>query len=370
MRLDLSKILVIGLFLSCANANFYENQDRGQNILAAFDIDSSFQTNIDLYSLHYEKTKGDKWLDFLESFDKGYEYIPILKQMLADAGIPQEFLYLAMAESEFSPRANSPKKASGIWQIMPSTGRQLGLRIDEFIDERKDPIKSTQAAITYLKYLYNATGKWYLAAMAYNCGIGRLQKAIKEAGSDDIAVLMDEDKKYIPAETRNYIRMIISMSVAFSDIDALKNEEKEYFLNRGVSLTLASIKLPAGTSLESISSAAGIKLEILQQYNRQFKYNFLPLIKGEYDVYLPYDNLLTFKQNFKPKQINLDNYLIVYKVQKGDTLYSISKKYGISVTSLKNANNLNKSFLSINQKLVIPLLGGNYKVANNTMRRK
>ncbi|RAX54765.1 hypothetical protein CCY99_02635 [Helicobacter sp. 16-1353] len=362
----------MGLLVSSSNANFYENQyiTKGQNILAAFDIDRSFQMDLDLFEMHHRKTKGEKWESFLESFDKGYTYIPILKQMLNDAGVPQEFLYLAMAESEFSPRAYSPKKASGIWQIMPKTGRQLGLRIDEFIDERRDPIKSTEAAIKYLKSLYNATGKWYLAAMAYNCGIGRLQKAIKEAGSDDIYVLMDEQKKYIPSETRNYIRMIISMGIAFNDINTLKTEEKEYFLNRGAALTLASIKLPAGTSLESISKGAGMDLKELQQYNRQFKYNFLPPIKGEYDVYLPYDYLLDFKQNFKPKKIDLENYFIVYRVKKGDSLYSISRKYGISIATLKNANNLNKTLLSINQKLIVPLMQSKYKIANNAFRGK
>lgn len=374
-ELFFTKLLFLGLLVSGSSANFYENQysARSQNTLQAFDIDSSFQTDVDLFEIHYQKTKGEKWEHFLESFDKGYTYIPILKQMLSDAGVPKEFLYLAMAESEFSPRAYSPKKASGIWQIMPSTGRQLGLRIDDFIDERRDPIKSTEAAIKYLKFLYNATGKWYLAAMAYNCGIGRLQKAIKEAGSDDIYVLMDEKKKYIPSETRNYIRMIISMSVAFNDINALKIEEKEYFLNRGATLTLASIKAPAGTSLESISEGAGMDLKELQQYNRHFKYNFLPPIKGEYDVYLPYDNLLSFKQNFKPKKIDLENYFIVYKVKKGDSLYSISKKYGVSIAMLKSSNNLNRTLLSINQKLIIPLTQSKYKVAHNAanmFRRK
>lgn len=372
ISLILSKVLFASLLASNVNANFYENQYglKNKNILQAFDIPSSFQADIDLFEMHYEETKGKKWAHFLESFDKGYNYIPILKQMLSDAGVPQEFLYLAMAESEFSPRAYSPKKASGIWQIMPQTGRQLGLRIDEFIDERRDPIKSTQAAIKYLKFLHNMTGKWYLAAMAYNCGIGRLQKAIKDAGSDNISVLMDSKKKYIPAETRNYIRMIISMNAAFNDINALKIEEKEYFLNRGITTSLASVKVPAGTSLESISKGAGINIRELQKYNRQFKYNFLPPIKGEYDVYLPYDYLLTFKQNFVPKKIDLDNYFVIYKVKKGDSLYSISKKYGLSVNIIKSANNLNKTRILINQNLVIPLIQSKYKIANNAFMRK
>ncbi len=369
MQNILLKLLCIAMFISLSNASFYENRfSASQTILSAFDIDTSFQADVNLFELHNQTISGERWESFLNSFDRGYVYIPILKQMLSDVGIPQEFLYLAMAESEFSPRAYSPKKASGIWQIMPSTGRQLGLRIDDFIDERRDPIKSTAAAVKYLKFLYNATGKWYLAAMAYNCGIGRLQRAIKEAGSDDVWVLMDENKKYIPAETRNYIRMIISMGVAFNDISILKNEQKEYFLNRGATSTLASIKLSGGVSLESIAKGAGISLKDLKQYNRQFKYDFLPPFENtEFDVYLPYENLLSFKQNFKPKKIDLKKYFVIYMVKKGDSLYGISKKYGVSVNSIKAANKLNKTLISVNQKLIIPLANSKYTIANNSV---
>ena len=367
---NLTKLIFVFVFVSISNANFYGNNFNAvDNILSAFDIDTSFQTNASLFEIQNQTISGERWESFVESFEEGYVYIPIVKQMLSDAGIPQEFLYLAMAESEFSPKAYSPKKASGIWQIMPSTGKQLGLRIDDFIDERRDPIKSTAAAIKYLKFLYNITGKWYLAAMAYNCGIGRLQKAIKEAKSDDVWVLMDEDKKYIPLETRNYIRMIVSMGIAFSDIGILKNEEKEYFLNRGVTTTLTSIKIQGGVSLDSIAKGAGISLEELKKYNRQFKYDFLPFDKDEFDVYLPYEYLLSFKQNFDPKKIDFNKHFITYKVAKGDSLYSISRKYGVSIDSIKSANNLKKSFLSINQKLIIPLADSKYAMISNAVNK-
>ena len=369
MRNNLAKFIFVAIFVSISNANFYENQfSAGESILNAFDIDTSFQADVSLFETHNQTISGERWESFVDSFERGYVYIPILKQMLSDAGVPQELLYLAMAESEFSPRAYSPKKASGIWQIMPSTGRQLGLRIDDFIDERRDPIKSTAAAIKYLKFLYNATGKWYLAAMAYNCGIGRLQRAIKEAGSDDVWVLMDENKKYIPSETRSYIRMIISMGAAFNDIGILKNEEKEYFLNRGVTTTLTSIKIQGGVSLDSIAKGAGISLKELKQYNRQFRYDFLPPSdKVEFDVYLPYEYLLSFKQNFDPKKIDFKTHFVTYKVVKGDSLYSISRKYGVSINSIKVANNLKKTLISINQKLIIPLTNSKYAMVNNSV---
>ena len=349
-------IFLLAFLGATLNANFYDNTYDNittlntQSILLAFDIDTSYQIDTAFFNQYYD-TLGQNWDSVSAIYDNGYDYIPILRQMLNDAEVPQEFLFLAMVESSFSTRAHSHKKAVGIWQIIPSTARSLGLRIDDFIDERKDPIKSTQAAISYLKQLKNQTGKWYLAAMAYNCGIGRLKRAINEAGSDDINVLMD----FIPPETRNYIRSILSSSVAFSNINRLKTQDKEHFLNRGSTVTLASIKVPAGTDFISISKGAGLHIDELRKYNQHFKYNFLPPTGSEYDVYLPYEKLLSFKKNFKPKKADLSKFYIVYRVQKGDSLYSISRRYNVSIDTLKNTNNIKKSLISINQKLIIPL---------------
>lgn len=345
--------MAFALIGTILRADFYDgtSAENVQSVLDTFDIDTAYQIDTTFFTQHYERTMGDKWDYFIKSYEQGYEYIPILRQMLIDAGVPQEFLYLAMVESRFSTRAYSPKKAVGIWQIMPSTAKGLKLRIDDFIDERRDPIKSTQAAIDYLKQLKNSTGKWYLAAMAYNCGIGRLKKAIKEAGSDDINVLMG----YVPKETQDYIRSILSVNVAFSNVNELKVQNKEHFLNRGSTITLASVKIPAGTDLGSISKGAGMKIDDLKSYNRQFKYGFLPPHGNEYDVYLPYDKLLSFKQNFKPKKADLSKFYIVYRVQKGDSLYGISHRYNVSIDTIKNTNNLKKNKIAINQKLIIPL---------------
>lgn len=345
--------MAFALIGTILRADFYDgtSAENVQSVLDTFDIDTAYQIDTTFFTQHYERTMGDKWDYFIKSYEQGYEYIPILRQMLIDAGVPQEFLYLAMVESRFSTRAYSPKKAVGIWQIMPSTAKGLKLRIDDFIDERRDHIKSTQAAIDYLKQLKNSTGKWYLAAMAYNCGIGRLKKAIKEAGSDDINVLMG----YVPKETQDYIRSILSVNVAFSNVNELKVQNKEHFLNRGSTITLASVKIPAGTDLGSISKGAGMKIDDLKSYNRQFKYGFLPPHGNEYDVYLPYDKLLSFKQNFKPKKADLSKFYIVYRVQKGDSLYGISHRYNVSIDTIKNTNNLKKNKIAINQKLIIPL---------------
>lgn len=105
-----------------------------------------------------------------------------------------------MTESSLKTRAYSRKKASGLWQFMPETAKQYNLKTDDYVDERRDLIKSTEAASKHLSYLHDRFGKWYLAAIAYNCGGGRLSKAIEKAGSDKLSVLLDEEKIYSKRE--------------------------------------------------------------------------------------------------------------------------------------------------------------------------
>ncbi|RDU73489.1 LysM peptidoglycan-binding domain-containing protein [Helicobacter aurati] len=295
-----------------------------------------------------------RWKYLTRQFDKGYEFIPILRKMLFDSDVPQEFLFLAMAESEFQSHALSSKKAAGIWQLMPATAKELGLLINEYIDERQDPIKSTQAAIKYLQYLYNATGKWYLAAMAYNCGLGRLNRAIAQAGDDSIEILLNEDEQYLPLETRNYLRKIMSMSLAFSNAHQLKRDDKEYMLNRGAADSLVIVNVKAGNSLANIAKGANMTLESLKNYNRHFKYDFIPLEHKEYQVYIPYEKLSYFRQNFK-NSLDITSYFLPYKVKKGDTLFAIARKNGLTVAKIKEINSLKSDFLSVNQKLLLPI---------------
>ncbi len=314
-----------------------------------------------------------KWKYLTRQYENGYEYIPILRKMLADADVPQEFLFLAMAESEFKSQALSSKKAAGIWQLMPATAKELGLVINDYIDERQDPIKSTQAAIKYLRYLYNATGKWYLAAMAYNCGLGRLNRAINDAQSNNIEILLDEEAQYLPLETRNYLRKIMSMSLAFSNAHELKQADKEYILNRGAGDSLVIVNVKSGNSLANIAKGANMSLSAFKNYNRHFKYDFVPPGQKEYQVYLPYDKLSYFKQNFKDS-IDMKSYFVVYRVKKGDNLSVIAKKYNISIGQIKQLNSLKTNIISVNQKLMLPVVNasknnksikGNIVIQNN-----
>ncbi|WP_104748332.1 lytic transglycosylase domain-containing protein [Helicobacter cetorum] len=335
-------------------------------VLEAFGVNASFlaQMPTALKNVNEE----EEWQKLVKRFDSNYQFIPIIKSMLREANVPQEFLFLAMAESRFSTRAYSKKKAVGIWQFMPETARELHLKVNHYIDERRDPIKSTQAAIIYLKKLYKQTNQWYLVAMAYNYGLRNVQNAIRKSGSSDIKVLLDEDKKYLPKETRDYIRSILSLALKFNSLDNLKN--KEYLLNRGARVSLVRVQLKRRTPLAQVAKNLSLSLNTLKSYNHQFRYNILPSKAPTYTVYIPYEKLALFKQRqlrqnptktpIIQKHVNKGfghskNLFLTHVVLPKETLFSIAKRYKVSISSILLANNLKNSRITIHQHLLIPI---------------
>lgn len=350
------KGFLLASLMTSAHSGGFIPDNHTASTLHSLGVGVEFLSSLHSNAILQSTSTDTRWTRFVQQFDASYEFIPIIRSMIVQAGIPQEFLFLAMAESGFSSRAYSKKRAVGIWQFMPYTAKDLGLIINDYVDERRDPIKSTQAAIKYLQFLYNATGQWYLAAMAYNCGLGRLKKAIERAGSSELEVLLDEREKYLPGETRQYIRTILSMSLAFSNTQKMQAVDREYLLNRGAFDTLAQVQIKGGTLLASIAAGAGMSLADIKKYNRHLTYNFLPKSSKEYAIYIPYDRLAHFKQNYDPNALPSANF-IFHKVKKGESLASIAKKYGISMEELKLSNNFSsKQTIFANQKIVIPIL--------------
>jgi len=289
---------------------------------------------------------------YLQMLERGSLYIPTLRKMIHDNNIPQVFLYMAMAESNFKTNAYSRAKASGLWQFMPKTAKIYGLKIDEYIDERRDPVRSTEAAIAYLKKLHKLFGKWYLAALAYNSGEGRVLRAIKRAGSDELQVLLDEKKRYLPKESRNYIRKIVSLALIANDPDMFTTKSHTHMFNRGEGKTLVRVKVSGGETLEHIASQIGMSVSDMKKLNPQFNYGFTPPQKGAY-INIPYEKLAYFKQFYKPGKQN--KMFFVHTVKKGDTLGAIARKYGISYKMIQRFNKMRNAVIYPKQTLVIPV---------------
>lgn len=340
---------------SFASLTYSLSYNEDIRVLKSLDIDEHFLHDSQFLKMKEDVVAGYRKDRLIQKYDEAFVFVPILKDMINEAEIPASILYLAMAESEFSVRAYSPKRAAGIWQFMPATARLYGLQIDHYVDERRDPIKSTEAAIRFLKDLHAKFGKWYLAALAYNCGPGRLDRAIKKAKTDNLGVLLNPKKRYIPRESRNYIRKIVTLAMAFNDVEHLTSEDSLYFLNRGASYPITTLLIEGGSHLESVAESMGMTTEELRKYNRHLRYNFLPPRKTKYPIYAPYERLALYKENYDPSKQKKSDYYI-HIVSRGETLSQIGKQYGIPWGMIKDANQLKNNRLSIKQKLVIPTL--------------
>lgn len=336
-----------------AALNFESNHAREVKLLRSFDISPAFLNDPELNFIKEQKRARYKNTYFFKTMNDAYIFIPLVKKIIADSDVPSEILYLAMAESNFSTRAYSKKKASGMWQFMPYTGRIYGLKIDDYVDERRDLVKSTQAAVEFLDHLHNQFGKWYLAAIAYNCGEGRLRRAIKKAGTDDLNVLLDPKKKYIPAESRRYIRKIIALALIGYDETYMIENECDYLLNRGNAYSLSTVEVPGGESLERIASILSMPLGELKKLNQHLRYDFVPPYEKSYPVYIPYIKLSEFKTKYSPAE--LKTMYLIHTVSPGENLSYLGKKYGISYQRIRDFNKLRSDRLALKQRLIIPV---------------
>lgn len=346
-------LIAFFMFFSILSANltFTSYTKKDLEILRTLDIDLDFLVSKEFNGikessiLHISKRK------IYEKYDDAFAFTPMLKDIMAKEGVPMAFLHMAMAESEMSTTALSKKKATGIWQFMPQTAKLFGLKIDKYTDERKDPIKSTKAAARYLKELNKKFDKWYLAALAYNCGDGCLDRAIKKAGTNEVTVLLDDKKKFLPKESRDYLRKILSLAMAMEGVENLVTHENDHMLNIGIATTLVEVKLRGGTSLSGFAKSMGLPLELVKKHNAHIKNGFLPNTKAEHNIYIPYNKLTHFNASYSQ---NISNGFATHTVGKGESLASISKKYGIPKDILQELNGLKTARLKLNQKIIIP----------------
>lgn len=152
----------------------------------------------------------------INSFNRSLRYIPMIREEFRQAGIPEDLAYMALVESGFRPDPTSHAGAKGLWQFMPETAKRFGLKVGGGVDERTDPVKSTRAAAQYLKTLHAMFGDWPLAVAAYNCGEGRVQRALKKSGSRTYWELVE--KKALPVETQRYVPSIVAATIISRDL--------------------------------------------------------------------------------------------------------------------------------------------------------
>ena len=287
-----------------------------------------------------------KWLE------RSHTYLPVMKEVFKQEGLPEDLAYLALIESGYNPYAYSRARATGIWQFMSATGRRYGLDSDWWIEERRDPIKSTHAAARYLKDLYNIFGSWYLAVAAYNAGEGKILRAMKMYRTENFWTMTKYH--YLRRETKDYIpKFIAAMIIA-------KDPEKYGFdnLNYQPLYEYGEVVFEKPVDLHQVAEAIEIDVEELQKLNPELRKWCTPLNANSYALKIPKDKqeLLVLQRPLIPTLSKMD--FLNHKVRYGDTLWKIAQAYATPVDIIKKVNSLRTNGIRVGSVLMIPVEPG------------
>jgi len=278
---------------------------------------------------------------------------------LRENSLPEDLVYIALIESGFSPIAHSRANAVGYWQFIRATGRRYGLKVDPFIDERRDPVLSTRAAAEYFKALYGMFGDWHLSMSAYNVGENRVKRAVRNHATKDLWVLIKK-RRALPPETRNYVPKFIAAALISKDPAKYGFTNVEY----SDPLSYDTVVLKDTISLAKLANNLSVDVAEMKLLNPKFRSDFVPLASGaETVVRIPVgrgtDALAALSTSVvsAPKILNAEYHF--YKVRRGDNLSTIARKNRTTVSTIRRLNALsNRTVLRRGMTLKVPDQGG------------
>jgi len=274
-------------------------------------------------------------------------YLPLIKAIFRREGLPEDLAYLAMIESGFNPFAYSRAGACGIWQFMRGTARKYGLRIDYWVDERRDPEKATQAAALYLSDLYSIFEDWRLACAAYNAGEGKITRAILRYRTRNYWKLCRY--RYLRRETKNYLPKWLAALII------VKNPKKfGFYVAPDPPLDYEVVRVPGGTDLRMVALAAGVDFETMRWLNPELRRAKTPPYATSYPVKVPFGTASMVRTYLSRVRFIYHRRALRYRVHRGDTLLKIASYYKVPLRVLRRANDLRGSLIRAGQILIIP----------------
>ena len=283
-------------------------------------------------------------------------YFPMFEEALDRHDLPLELKYLAVVESGLNPQAKSHAGARGLWQFMYATAKYQGLRIDSYIDERRDPLRSTEAACLYLNRLYELYDDWFLALAAYNAGPGNVNRAIRRSGGEKD---FWQIRFYLPRETRNYVPAF--MAVAYLMEHHLEHNiypiEPEPF--HGV---FDTVMVNQVLRFDQISEVLHLDESAIAHWNPMYRMQIIPATEAAWPLVLPMeqipgflafqDEMLYVRPELTPEIVFVPE-PVTYQVKSGDVLGKIAAEFGVTVKQLKEWNDISGSMIRVGQKLMI-----------------
>ncbi len=342
------------------------------NQILADGMPAELNVKVEEWINYFTKRNPDSFQRFM---DRGEPYKKMIVATLREYGLPSEIYYLALIESGFMLHAKSPMAAMGFWQFMPATGKRYGLRVDRYVDERRDPWRSSVAASMYLSDLNNVFDSWYLAMAAYNAGETRIMNAIMRGKSRDFMSLVKG--RVLPSETMDYIPKFLAAFIIGT------NPEKYGFRRPSVPAhePVSLVAVPSPISLGKVAEITGVPLESLQQFNPHLKTGITPPGTPSYKIWVPQhhkaqfanvqDALAAQRLTISEKHARTAAREIAnadtsrpkfHRVRRGDNLATIADQYNITVKELMEANRLKNTRIFVGRKLKIQTQPGSLEV--------
>ncbi len=316
-------------------------------------LDSSVQSHIRYFNTAI-RDRFEKWLLRLG------KYKPLVERIFSEFNLPSDLVYLSLIESGFNPHAYSRARATGPWQFMKGTAKLYGLRVDQYVDERRDPIKSTVAAARYLRDLYDLFGSWPLAMAAYNAGEGKVLRALQKAQAESFKEI--SRTTLIRRETKEYVPRFMAATII------AKNPDRYGFpLGEVTPHRFEEVVVRRPIHFRAISNVTGIPYQELKNLNPELRRDATPPDDAEYHLKVPagmkekVERLLDRIPTYKHAPIiakSKRNHLAfesakVYRVRVGDTLEKIATRFRISVKALKVRNHLTSALIKPGDVLAI-----------------
>lgn len=304
------------------------------------------------YFLYYFQTSGkasfSKWLS------RSSRYIPMMKEILKREGMPEDLVYVAMIESGFQMHARSWANAVGPWQFISDTGRRYSLRIDQWIDERKDPVKATTAAALYLKELYGLfKGDWYLATAGYNAGENKILRAISMYNTSDFWEI--SQGSYLKRETKEYVPKLLAAAIIAKDPARYGFTDIAYL----TPIEYDTVTIPSRTNLDLAAKLSGTTYESLKELNPDLRHWCTPPNYPDYLLKIPKGSKQLFEAEYVkvPVEQRFTERVLYsrYQARKKDSLKSVARRFGTSPETLAELNGLTAKSRIAGKSLLVPV---------------